>query len=607
MFQIFDDIGGPVHGQERVNQLRAELQRRGLTGFMVPRTDEYQNEYVPPSTERLLWLTGFSGSWGLAIVTADKAVLFVDGRYVLQAAAQTDPAAFTVINVADMQPGKWLSENLKECDKLGFDPHLHTIDEIKRYTKVTAKASASLAPVDSNPVTTIWGADRPASPLCPLELYPQELAGRDAASKIAEVQETLRKNRTDAVILTALDTIAWVFNIRGSDLPHTPFVLCRAIIPAGEKAWFFIDGRKLPLEAHERLSEVADVYEPHMLADALARLGRSKAKVQIDTARTPQWFADQLTGTGAEIVEGRDPCALPKARKNAAEIAGARAAHHRDALAMCRFLAWFDAHVANSELDEIAAAQRLEEFRRAAPELRDISFDTISGVGSNGAIVHYRVTRATNRRIEPGSLFLIDSGGQYIDGTTDITRTLAVGTPTPEMRHHFTLVLKGHIAIATLRFPKGTLGSALDAFARHALWQSGLDYDHGTGHGVGAYLSVHEGPQSLSKRGHTELEPGMILSNEPGYYREGEYGIRIENLMLVKEADTVPGGERPMMAFEMLTLAPIDRRLIDTALLTGAERAWIDAYHARVGAELTPALDEAVRAWLDAATAPLRA
>ena len=602
MFQNFEDIGGPAHGKDRAGLLRAELERRGLSGFLVPRADEYQNEYVPPSAERLLWLTGFSGSWGMAAVLPETAALFVDGRYTLQAAAQTDPSVFAVLKVPELAPEKWLAANLRPGEKLGYDPRLHTIDEVKRLSRAVAKAEAVLVPADANPLTAIW-TERPAPPMRPLELHPIELAGRAAGEKIAEIQEALREDRQDAVIVTALDSIAWLFNIRGTDLPHTPFVLSHAIVPAEGKAWFFIDGAKLPLPAHEHLSAVAEIFEPRMLPDVLSKLGREKAKVRLDPMRAAQWFADCLAEGGAAIVEDQDPCLLPKARKTAAEIAGARAAHRRDGLAMCRFLAWFDAEAAKGGLDEIAAAMRLEAFRRESPSLREISFDTIAGAGPDGAIVHYRVTRSTNRRIEPGSLFLIDSGGQYRDGTTDITRTLAVGEPTAEMRRHFTLVLKGHIAIARLRFPKGTRGCDLDAFARRALWEAGLDYDHGTGHGVGSYLSVHEGPQGLSKRAPAVLEPGMILSNEPGYYREGHYGIRIENLILVKEPEAIPGGDRPMMAFETLTLVPLDRRLIDPALLTAGERAWIDAYHRRVAGELAADLDEPARTWLAAATA----
>jgi Xaa-Pro aminopeptidase len=408
----------------------------------------------------------------------------------------------------------------------------------------------------------------------------------------------LSAKKTDAVVITAPDAIAWLFNIRGGDIPHTPFALARAIVPAEGQAQLFVDGRKAGPDARAHLEGVATLAEPEALAEAIAALGQATARVQFDPKSTPQWFAAHLTAAGAEIVESKDPCILPKARKNAAEIEGARAAHIRDGVAMCRFLAWLDAHAEGGDLDEVAAAERLEALRREAPELREISFDSISASGPNGAIVHYRVTRTTNRKIEPGSLYLIDSGGQYLDGTTDITRTLAIGTPTAEMRRHFTLVLKGHIAIAMARFPTGTRGCDLDALARTALWRAGLDYDHGTGHGVGSYLSVHEGPQAISKRSSVVLEAGMILSNEPGYYREGAYGIRIENLVLVTEAEPIAGGTRPMMGFETLTLAPYDMRLIDMSLLTLAERAWINTYHARVAATLSPLLDAKTRNWL---------
>jgi Xaa-Pro aminopeptidase len=604
MFQNFDDIGGPANGAERLRLLRAELVRLGLTGFLLPRADEYQNEHVPPDAEQLLWLTGFSGSWGIAAVLLENAALFVDGRYTLQARSQVDGAAYQIIKVADTPLIEWLKVNLKPGDRLGYDPRLHTVSEVKGLLKCAGQAGAELVPVEPNPLAALW-TDRPAQPPRAIELHPIAYAGVEAGAKIAEVQQTLIRDKQDAVVITALDSIAWLFNIRGSDVPHTPFVLGHAIVPAQGKARLFIDGRKLQMEAPAALSAVADVGEPSALPDALRGLGQRGAKVRIDPANVSQWFANHLTAAGAVLSEEQDPCVLPKARKNEAEIAGSRAAHRRDGIAVCRFLAWLDATAPKGGLTEIDAVEKLEEFRRALPELREISFDTIAGFGPNGAIVHYRPSHSTNRRIEPGSLLLIDSGGQYRDGTTDITRTVAIGAPASGMRRHFTLVLKGHIAIALARFPKGTRGNNLDALARLALWREGLDYDHGTGHGVGSFLSVHEGPQSLSKRETAELEPGMILSNEPGYYWTGEYGIRIENLILISEPSTVAGGERPMMAFETLTLAPIDQRLIEPALLTTEERGWIDAYHGRVFAELAPALDDDVRAWLQAATAPL--
>ncbi len=604
MFQSFDDIGGPAYGAERLRLLRAELARLELTGFLLPRADEYQNEYVPPEAEQLLWLTGFSGSWGIAAVLLEKAALFVDGRYTLQAQSQVDGAAYEIVKISDQPLSEWLKANLRAGDRLGYDPRLHTVGEVKGLLKCVERAGAALVPVEPNPLASLW-TDRPAQPPRAIELQPIAFAGVEAATKIAAIQEKLIRDKQDAVVITALDSIAWLFNIRGFDLPHTPFVLSHCIIPAEGKARLFIDGRKLQMEAPAALAQVADIAEPSALPDALRDLGERGAKVRIDPASVSQWFANRLTEAGALLTEEQDPCVLPKARKNAAEIVGSHTAHRRDGVAMCRFLAWLDGVAPAGNLTEIDVAEKLEEFRRAAPELREISFDTIAGAGPNGAIVHYRPSRSTNRRVEPGSLLLIDSGGQYRDGTTDITRTVAIGVPTDEMRRHFTLVLKGHIAIATVRFPKGTRGNHLDALARLALWREGLDYDHGTGHGVGSFLSVHEGPQSLSKREAAELEPGMILSNEPGYYRTGEYGIRVENLILITEPEAIAGGERPMMGFETLSLAPIDRRLIDPALLTPVERAWLDAYHARVLHELGPALDEIARAWLRQATAPM--
>jgi Xaa-Pro aminopeptidase len=604
MFQTFDEIGGPTHGAERLRLLRAELGRAGLTGFILPRSDEFQNEYVAPDAEQLLWLTGFSGSWGTAAVLPDKAALFVDGRYTLQAAAQVDSSAYEIVNVADKGVTAWLKDNLKTGDRIGYDPRLHTAAQAEELEFCAEAAGAQLVPVETNPLKMLW-TDRPSAPPHPVELQPLALAGVTAREKIVAVQEALAVAKRDAVIIAALDSIAWLFNIRGRDQPHTPFAQSYAIVPAKGMALLFIDGRKLPEPVRAVLAEDAEIGEPPALAFALQELGRRKAKVQIDAANVSQWYAQRLTESGAVIVKDRDPCVLPKARKNAAEIAGSRAAHLRDGLAMCRFLAWLDANAPGGEVDEVGAAIKLEEFRRAAPELREISFDTIAGAGPNGAIVHYRPSRATNRKLEPGNLFLIDSGGQYQDGTTDITRTVAIGAPSAEMRRHFTLVLKGHIAIATLRFPKGTRGTHLDAMARRPLWEAGLDYDHGTGHGVGSYLSVHEGPQSLSKRDSAELEPGMILSNEPGYYRAGHYGIRLENLILVTPPEEIDGGDRPMMRFETLTVAPFDRRLIDIALLSDEERRWIDGYHRMVLDRLSGLLEGESRTWLEAAAAPL--
>lgn len=604
MFQNFDDIGGATHCAQRVAELRAVLAARGLSGFLVPRTDEHQNEYVPPCAERLLWLTGFSGSWGLAAVLREKAALFIDGRYVLQAKTQTDTGIFEVLKFPDTRLTQWLGGALGEGDRLGYDPRLHTIAEVRSLKKAVEKAGAELVAVERNLIDEIW-TDRPAPPQAPVTLHPLEFAGEATADKLARIRKMLADAGEDATVLSAPESIAWLFNIRGQDIAHTPVVLAFAIVPAEGRPELFIDPAKLGESERAALAETAVLREPEALAPRLKALADQFPTIRLDPVGSSQWLADLLQGAGIKISEAQDPCVRPRAIKNATEIAGSRAAHQRDGVAMCRFLAWLDANAPSGEIDEITAAQQLEAFRADTGQLREISFDTISGAGPNGAIVHYRVTKSTNRKLEPNSLYLVDSGAQYLDGTTDITRTVAIGEPSEDMRRHFTLVLKGHIAIATARFPKAARGVDLDGFARRALWMAGLDYDHGTGHGVGSYLSVHEGPQSISKRGFSELEPGMILSNEPGYYREGHYGIRIENLVLVEPPSAIPGGEREMMSFETLTLAPIDLRLVDTNLLNAEEIGWLNRYHEKVRCELEAHLNNDERSWLITATAPI--
>lgn len=604
MFQTFRDTNDPSRGKSRVLALRKKMQRYGVTAFLVPRADEYQNEYVPPCAERLQWLTGFSGSAGMAIVMEEEAALFVDGRYTLQAPRQVDTKTFNVLQIPENKPSEWLKTRIGKESVVGYDPRLHTIAATARLEKATSARGARLEPLPVNLVDSIW-KNRPAPPCKPVSLHPLEFAGVTAAKKIAHIQKALRKAKTDAVVLTLPESIAWLLNIRGQDVPHTPLPLSFLVLPAKDKPRLFIAPKKLTGTVRSALSKNVIIRKPEDLDDALAELGARKATVRLDPQTAAQWFAGLLTDAGAKIVHGPDPCLLPKARKNRFEIAGARAAHKRDGTAICRFLAWLDANALSGKLDEIKAAKKLESFRAATGELKDISFDTISGAGANGAIVHYRVTTASNAKLEPGTLYLVDSGGQYADGTTDITRTVAIGEPTTDMRRHYTLVLKAHIAISTARFPKGARGADLDPLARAPLWQAGLDFDHGTGHGVGSYLSVHEGPQRISRLGTVELEPGMIISNEPGYYRTGAYGIRIENLVLVTPARKIAGGERAMMGFETLTLAPYDRRLIEPALLTAAERKWVDIYHRRVGREIGPHLAGKDKAWLDAATRPL--
>ncbi len=604
MFQSFDNFADPAKGAERIALLRAELRRRKLKGFLVPRADEHQNEYVSPSAERLLWLTGFSGSAGLAMVLDDRAALFVDGRYALQVRQQVNIDVIEPLQTPKSKPAKWLTEHVEKGDKIGYDPFLLAIAASEHLEKALTKAGAKLAAQKTNPIDAVWDG-QPPPPLGAVTPHPIEYAGVPAAQKIEELQSVLSESGCDAAMLTMPESIAWALNIRGADVAHAPLPLSFAILHAKARPQLFIAPEKLSRNVREVIAEAAEIHTPDQLAPALKALGKAKARVRLDPQWAARWFKDTLERAGAKIDRGADLCLLPKARKNRIEIAGARAAHERDGVAVCRFLAWLDANSPSGEVDEIQAAQRLEAMRAETGELRDLSFDTISGAGPNGAIVHYRVNRRTNRKLNTGELYLVDSGAQYLDGTTDITRTISIGAPTSEMKRHFTLVLKGHIAVATARFPEGTRGQDLDPFARTALWRAGLDFDHGTGHGVGSYLSVHEGPQRIAKLGSAALETGMICSNEPGYYREGEYGIRIENLVIVTPPAPVEGGEREMMGFETLTLAPIDKRLIEPALLSPAETAWLNAYHARLAAIIGPRLKEAEKAWLGEATAKL--
>ncbi len=603
MFQTFDLAADPAASGPRVQHVRRLMAARGLDALLAPRADEHQGEYVPASAERLKWLTGFSGSAGLAVVAANAALLLVDGRYTVQAKTEVDATLFETPALPRAKVSEWLAEKLPPGGKIGFDPWLHTAGEIQRLKDALKPKNLKLVPLSRNLIDLAWGAGRPAPPMNPIVPHPLVAAGREARDKIADLQAQLKREGQHAAILTLPESICWFFNIRGSDVAHNPVCLAFAIVPALGKPELFVAPGKVAPEARAHLAPIAKIRAPDALPERIADLRDSGKRARLDPETAAFWFARAL-GPKA-LARGADPCVAAKARKNAIEIAGARAAHVRDGAAMTRFLCWLDAEAATGGLDEIAAARQLEAFRRAANQLREISFDTISGSGPNGAIVHYRVSEASNRKLRPGDLFLIDSGGQYLDGTTDITRTVAIGEPSPEMRERFTLVLQGHIAIATARFPKGTRGVDLDPFARRALWERGLDYDHGTGHGVGSFLSVHEGPQSISKAGMAPLEPGMICSNEPGYYKEGAYGIRVENLVLVTEPEIPAGGDRAVMAFETLTLAPIDRRLIAAELLTPRERDWIDAYHARVLESIGPEVDSKTRAWLAAAAAPL--
>jgi Xaa-Pro aminopeptidase len=601
-FQTFDDSSEPAESANRIERLRDALKQRGLDGFVVPRADRQQNEYLPASEERLAWLTGFTGSAGAAIVLADRAVLFVDGRYTVQVKTQTDSAVFAVEHLVECPPHQWLEKNLKSGSKIGFDPWLHTADGAERLSKACTKANATLVALDRNPIDALWDK-RPAAPHGPVTVRDIKFAGETVSEKLRLIRAELAKLRADVLIVSDPQNVAWTFNIRGTDVTHTPLVLAFAAIPRDGRPRLYIDAAKLSNDVRNTLEEIADVRGS---SDLVADLAAFKDKtVWLDQASAAEALTLEVSAKGGKPARGADPITLMKAVKNNAEIAGARAAHLRDGAALVRFLAWFDNEAPTGQLTEIAAVEALETFRRDTGLLRDVSFPTISGAGPNGAIVHYRVTRDSNRVINKNELFLIDSGAQYEDGTTDVTRTVVNGTPNEEMRDRFTRVLKGHIAIACAVFPEGTSGAQLDTLARVPLWQAGLDFDHGTGHGVGSYLSVHEGPQRISKLGVAPLKRGMILSNEPGYYKAGAFGIRIENLLLVIAAALPDGGEKTLNAFETLTLAPIDRRLIDTRLLTGKERLWIDGYHARVRDALRPQLDTATQIWLDAATRPL--
>jgi Xaa-Pro aminopeptidase len=603
-FQSFEDASVGGHAAARLAALRAELKRQGLSGFILPRADAHQNEYVPACEERLAFLSGFTGSAGAAIVLEDKAVLFADGRYTLQARDQTDPALFEIAHLVETPPDSWIETNVKSGARLGYDPWLHTTDAVEKLSKACATAGATLVAAESNPVDAIW-QDRPAPPAGKVVLHDIRHAGEEAASKLARLRGEVAKLRADALVVSDPHNAAWLFNIRGADVAHTPLPLAYAVVPKDGRPALYLNARKLDNSVRDRIEQIADVRAPDALMRDLAAIGEQKGTIRLDSATAAAALSRAIEDAGGKPVRGADPLTLMKAVKNDTEIAGTRAAHVRDGAAFVRFLAWFDREAPQGNLTEIDAVAALETFRRETGLLKDVSFPTIAGAGPDGAIVHYRVTSRTNRRIVPGELFLIDSGAQYEDGTTDITRTLATGKPTPDMCRHFTLVLKGHIAIARAVFPDGTTGAQLDTLARQHLWRHGLDFDHGTGHGVGSYLSVHEGPARISRLGSAPLKRGMILSNEPGYYRTGQYGIRIENLVLVVPAPAPAGAEKDLNTFETLTLAPIDKRLVDTSLLNETETAWLDAYHARVAKTLSPLVDEATRAWLAAATSPI--
>lgn len=592
-------VQGPA-GPDRVGALRDELRRRGLAGFVVPRADEHQGEYVPASAQRLAWLTGFTGSAGMAVVLGERAAIFVDGRYTIQVTQEVDGGLFEIRHMVDQPLGRWLDEALKLGDRLGYDSWLHTAEQTQALKLACDRTGAELVACDGNPVDAVW-TDRPPPPCRPVVPHPLVFAGRTSAEKRLALSDTLGAERLDGAVLTDPASIAWLLNVRGDDVAYVPLPLSFAIVHGDGTAQWFLDPAKSSPALVGHLGDGVDIRHPEGF---LTALGGLSGRIRVDKATAPMAVVQALTVAGVSVDLGVDPCTQAKACKNPVELEGARAAHRRDGAAMVRFLAWLDRQ---DDVDELTAAERLYQFRAEGQHFRGLSFPTIAGAGPNGAIVHYRSSERTNRKLLPGQLFLLDSGAQYLDGTTDVTRTLAIGTPSAEMRRRFTLVLKGHIAIARAVFPEGTTGSQLDVLARSALWAHGLDYDHGTGHGVGSYLSVHEGPQRISKvgTGAVPLRAGMIVSNEPGYYKAGAYGIRIEALVAVEERPLPQGGERPLLGFETLTLVPIDKTLVEVGLLDGDERAWLDAYHARVWDDIGPLVDDVTRDWLKRATVPL--
>jgi Xaa-Pro aminopeptidase len=594
---------------DRLALLRAHLAEQKLDGFVVPLTDEHMSEYVGDYAKRLEWLTGFKGSAGAAVVLPQDAAIFVDGRYALQVRAQVSADHWAYCGIPQTSIAEWLRKHAPAGGRIGYDPWLHTRGWVASAKTALAAKGADLVPVTANPIDAVW-ADQPSLSNAKLAVQPNEIAGRSAPEKRAEIADWLIKEGLDATVMTALDSIAWTFNVRGTDVTHTPVGLAFAVLHADATADLFVDAAKISDAIRQHLGNGVRLHDRAAFAPALAAL--SGKRVAADPERAVAAVFDALEKGGAKIVSLRDPAVLAKAIKNHAEQAGSRAAHARDGAALSRYLHWLSIEAPKGGLTEISASDQVREFRAEGGKLLDLSFDTISGAGPNGALMHYKASAETNRPIEPNSVYLCDSGGQYVDGTTDVTRTIWVGPDAPpsEVKDRFTRVLKGHIALAMAVFPEGTRGSQLDGFARQFLWAAGLDYAHGTGHGVGAYLAVHEGPQRIAKPDGAQpgtdepLRAGMFISNEPGYYKPGHYGIRIENLVLVEQRNP-PGADMPMLGFETLTLAPIDKNLIDVTMLHAAERDWLNAYHADVWRIVGPQLDGAARAWVESACTPL--
>ncbi len=593
--------------QDRLAALREQLKADRLDGFVVPLTDEHMSEYVGSYAQRLAWLTGFQGSAGSAVVLPEEAAIFTDGRYTLQVREQVDGRHWAYQSVPETSAAEWLKQHAAEGARIGYDPWLHTKEWVTRARQALAEKGAELVPVPRNPIDAIW-SDRPQPSKATLIVQHEDHAGKSSAAKRQDMADWLKEQNADAAVLSALDSVAWTFNVRGQDVEHTPVALSFAIVHQDGTADLFVEPEKIGEDVRQHLGNGVRLHDRAAFEPFLGSLeGKT---VVADPERAVAAIFEALEAAGAHVVQKRDPSVLPKAIKNEAEIRGHKAAQARDGAALVRFLHWLSVEAPKGGVDELSAAAKLQAFRQAGGDLRDTSFDTISGAGPNGAIVHYRVTEATNRPIEMNSLYLVDSGGQYPDGTTDVTRTVAIGEPTAEMRDRFTRVLKCHIAVDRALFPDGTRGSQLDTLARQFLWRAGLDYAHGTGHGVGSYLSVHEGPQRIAPAGSSQsggdepLRAGMILSNEPGYYKTGEYGIRIENLVLVRPVE-IAGAEKKMLGFETLTFAPIDRSLVDVGLLSPEERQWLDAYHAKVIEVVAPQLDGDAREWLEEVCRPI--
>ncbi len=586
----------------RLAALRAELARLEVDGFIIPHSDEYQNEFLPARAERLAWLTGFTGSAGMAIVLSNKAAVFVDSRYTIQARDQVDAGSYDFIDLMADQGPAYIRDNLKKGQRFGYDPKLHTVSGAKALRAACADAKADLVALDTNPLDAVW-TSQPAPPKAPAVPHSLDYAGESSEAKRKRLGQALAQHGVDAAMITLTDSVAWLFNIRGGDVDRSPLVLASALLHADGHATLFVDPDKASPELDAHLGNQVTRTDEAVLAKSLKDL--KKKTVLLDPQASSDWFRMKLEKAGATILSGPDPVQLPKSIKNPVEVEGMRQAHLRDGAVLTRFLRWVKTRAVDEGANELSAAERLSAMRADTGVLKDLSFDVISAAGPNAALPHYRVTEQSRRPLKAGEIYLVDSGGQYLDGTTDVTRTVMLGEPTSEMKDRFTRVLQGHIGIAQAKFPKGTSGAIIDVLARNALWSAGLDYGHGTGHGVGAYLGVHEGPCGISRRATTPFEPGMIVSNEPGYYKEGHYGIRIENLVTVSAPEDL-GGDQPMLGFENLTFAPIDRALIEPSLLTLAERDYLDAYHAEVVEKISPLLDdEEDRAWLMAECAPL--